>query len=126
MLTLLLIVSCSFIHKPVTITTIDSNNFYNVFDSNTYRVLNNNLCFDSMYISNQRYYIASTLKATNLDSSNMSDLSFKLFITYPNSIETITMNSKDSSITIVHHKYCISNYDILETLVMNGAILMIK
>jgi len=127
LISLSFMVSCGFFQQNIhEISTIDSNNFYQVFDSAKYRTPKPVACSDSIYISKGSLYTITKLKAANLDSNNMSELSFKLFVTYSNLIESIMMNSKDSTIILVHHKYCLTNYEIMENLVMNGAILVRK
>jgi hypothetical protein len=120
------IVSCGLLQKPTKITTLNSTNFYNVFDSTKYDVPKDSMCCDIEYMLNSKYYSISQLKAINLDTSNMTNLSIILITSHPNIIQSIMMNSNDSSIVIIHHKKCVSNYDIMKTLVMNGAILIKK
>lgn len=127
MLMLLFMTSCGlFQQNTPEITTIDSTNFYQVFDSTKYRGTKPSDCSDSIFKSNGYLYTTTKLKAANLDSSNMSNLSIKLMISRSPLVDYVMMNSKDSTIIIHHQKYCLSSYDIMETLVMNGAVLMKK
>jgi hypothetical protein len=115
----LVMVSCGlFQQSPPDVTTIDSTNFYQVLDSNKYRELKPEACHDSDFMAKKTLYVVTRFKASNLDSTNMSNLSIKLMITHSPLIESVIMNSNDSIITIIHHKSCLSNYELMETLVI--------
>jgi hypothetical protein len=122
-----LIISCDLINDTqVEITTIDSTNFYQVFDTTKYKENFPSNCFDLNFDVENKNFTRVFIKVSNLDSSTMNNLSFKLFITYPYQIKTIMMNSTDSLIIVIYHKDCLSGFYIIENLVNNGAKILKK